>query len=1128
MYVWAAMAFMLAFVACNRMEDELNPSDEVSLQASLSPGLSVVYTRGAGEIRSDYAGELEIGMARVVGEAGDFDEEGSAVDALMGAPSGVGLRDIEFTEFQGFPDASSMVNYIGWYPREGAYNNPVDDRTTVTFEVDGSTDILYSDVASGTSQKGFNVMTFRHALVKYSVKVYAMEEEDGAADDSWGKIKSIQFGNMYQNCILNLPVTSGELPAITSSGNKDYTNDVNLDELPVGFSNAADVAYVLAPPPIDNRLTVSVTTQKDGEEPKTSQALAIVRDFKPGKHYQIYLRFSPHGLINAETVVDEWEDGGTIDVSSNEGVFYNLSETHTANSYIISSPNKYCIDVTVRGNGYTGLAGIPGADINLYKVGDPVSAEIVWTDLVSATDKNLDNQNLDNIFTLSPKVVEGRVFFNVKPKGGNLPEGNVVIGVRDAGGKMLWTWHLWLTDRPAEQGYKNGFAVQDRDMGATAYDASEGHAGIDGLYYQWGRPTPLPLDKTVYRPIYDANGVYQSNEKVVFTSSDEKVKVIDRVASPTVYYNQRATATDALLTKSLWGWRTETDEYAKTIYDPCPPGYRVPSKRLWRDLVIHDPAVVNVDGTNIAVTFKVDVNNENIYYPMTGYYTGLPNPEDNPEDNHKDNHKGAYMWAATFEIGNVNDASDDHPYALDFALDNDQKLQAMETRVEYSNYAMPVRCISRMSKAHVTNLSDYQTANSYIVSKDGYYKFKATVRGNGVGQLVSPGSTSTIVLTEQLNTVDIKSQLVKVEPLWWYTHSTEGTPTDYLNTQSEQNRLFTMLNGGAPDADGYVSFKVDKWYEGNMILAGKDAKGEIIWSWHIWFTDEPLMKRSNSFVVMDRNLGATHAPVSPTEPTGGELSETYGMYYQWGRKDPFAAPGDNVYQYNGSAFVQTNSAFSTTAVAAEKSVGNSVMYPMTYHLASAPDDSGVLKSNQSNLMDSFNVSAIDNSDENQCFSNMVRPDERRSLWGYSASSGYGVTTTKTMYDPCPPGYIVAHYLVWTNTDRNASSSYLYYSNLDGGFKNHGITGNNDNDNGIFLTEYPTLFDPAWYPYSGYINGRSFETKEFGEMGVFHTSTPAGNGARSLMYNSSQSGQGVDGDYWGLPSSFGYPVRCQKE
>ena len=312
-----------------------------------------------------------------------------------------------------------------------------------------------------------------------------------------------------------------------------------------------------------------------------------------------------------------------------------------------------------------------------------------------------------------------------------------------------------------------------------------------------------------------------------------------------------------------------------------------------------------------------------------------------------------------------------------------------------------------------------------------------------------------------------------------------------------------------------------------MILAGKDAKGDIIWSWHIWFTDEPQMMKSNSFVVMDRNLGATNAPVSSTEPAGSGLYETYGFYYQWGRKDPFA-PGVSVYKYDGSDFVPTSGAFATEAAASSKTVANSVLKPMTYHLASSPGNSGVLSS--TDMISEFDVSNNDNLEANQCFSNMVRPDERRSLWGYSAASGYGVTTTKTMYDPCPPGYIVAHYLVWTNTDRNANSSYLYYSNLDGGFKSHGITSNNDN--GIFLTENSSLFDPAWYPYSGYISGRSFDREQCGYktsgMGVFHTSTPAGNGARSLMYDSIWSGQGVDGDYWGLPSSFGYPVRCQKE
>ena len=493
-----------------------------------------------------------------------------------------------------------------------------------------------------------------------------------------------------------------------------------------------------------------------------------------------------------------------------------------------------------------------------------------------------------------------------------------------------------------------------------------------------------------------------------------------------------------------------------------------------------------------------------------------------------DDDAGAYMWAATYDLGTkLNNASDDHPYAMDFEKEGDD-LKEMETRIEVSNYAMPVRCVSRMSKAHVTDLSDYQTANSYMVSKDGYYKFKATVRGNGIGQLVSPGSTSTIVLTEQLQTVDMKSQLVKVEPLWWHSYASQGAP-------SADN--FAMLNDGRPDQDGYVSFEVEEMKEGNMILAGYDAKGEIIWSWHIWFTDEPEMMESYSFVVMDRNLGATFAPTAPTAPgTDSKLNETYGFYYQWGRKDPFVVPGTAVYKYNRSerSFESSDDSetpdvvetgFSSIADAADKTVGNSVANPMTYHKASSNSNSTVYNSNT--LMSDIDFS-YNNTAEDQCFSTMINPEDRQSLWGYSAATGYGVTTTKTMYDPCPPGYMVAHYLVWTNTERDGDGSKNYYSYLDGGFKSHGST--STAGKGLFLTNsnWVALFDKTWFPYSGYINGKSFTIGERGTMGIFHTSTPAGNGARSLMYDSTKSGQGVDGGYRGLPTSYGYPVRCQKE
>ena len=1110
---------LMLFAACAKVEDDFNISSQVSLKASIGPVLSATYTKVSGEIKSNYADTLHIGLARVHGSEANFEDAGNErLKAVMHAPTAqsLGLRDIAFEQYQGFPDAITEVNYVGWYPYgESVYANPASGETTVTINVpaDGSKDILYSDIATGTRSKGFNNMTFSHALVKYSINAYAMETTNGESVESvWGAPKMIELMEMPTTCVLALPSSADDAVEVRSSGTQTLASQSKYNSFKEGFDNALELATFLAPAPAENILRIKVTTQKGDSQIVESQTLSIAKNFQSGKHYQIYLRFTTHGTINAEVCVADWEDGEDISVTSNSGIYYDLSETHTANSYMVSTANKYCFNVTVRGNGYTGAAGVPGA----YEVRDPVSAEIIWTDLVSAED-----EDLSQYFSLVSKIEEGRVFFNVKNVNGSMKEGNVVIGVRNSEGNLLWTWHLWLTDRPAEQGYKNGFAVQDRDLGATAYKPEGDIGTIEGLYYQWGRPTPLPLGKTdgscetrVYKPNYNDAGQWESNTPVDFKASDLNIGVVERVKRPIEYFNTLASASEQELTKNLWGWRSETDEYAKTIYDPCPPGYRVPSIKLWRDLSIHDPAAVDGD----AIRFYIKGNETVVYYPMTGFYSGL---------NEMGGTDGAYMWAATFDLEDTN-----YPFGLDF-IKSGNSILPMQYVTEPSNHAMPVRCISRMSKAHVTDLSDFQTANSYMVHKDGYYKFKATVRGNGVGQLLSPGSTSTIVLTEQLQTVDLSNQLVKVEPLWWHSYASPAPTTDELN----QGQHFTLLNEGKPDADGYVSFNVQSWYKGNLILAGRNAKDEIIWSWHIWFTDEPTMMKSNSFVVMDRNLGATFAPESPTPPAAGDqLSETYGFYYQWGRKDPFLQKTATVYKYNpeNGTYSSSASAFATESAVANKTVANAVANPMTYHLASqwrpsTPNDVDLVYEYGTNLYTW--IKDQDNIYQNQCYSNMVHPDSRQSLWGYSAAQGYGVTTTKTMYDPCPPGYIVAHYLVWTNTDRILDKNYYYYTSLDYGISAHGLTAFS---NGIFLNYNlgagdvrHELFGPSWFPFSGYLSPTT-TTRVQPSVGVFHTSTPAGNGSRSIAYNSKQSGQGVSDTLIGMPSSSAYPVRCQKE
>ncbi len=91
--------------------------------------------------------------------------------------------------------------------------------------------------------------------------------------------------------------------------------------------------------------------------------------------------------------------------------------------------------------------------------------------------------------------------------------------------------------------------------------------------------------------------------------------------------------------------------------------------------------------------------------------------------------------------------------------------------------------------------------------------------------------------------------------------------------------------------------------EGNAVVVVRSPKynNNIIWSWHIWVTnydrDTDTDLAANTFydsinnkyyTFMDRELGA----ISNQPGT----ADAYGLFYQWGRKDPF--PGADVPEGN--------------------------------------------------------------------------------------------------------------------------------------------------------------------------------------------------------------------------------------
>ena len=296
------------------------------------------------------------------------------------------------------------------------------------------------------------------------------------------------------------------------------------------------------------------------------------------------------------------------------------------------------------------------------------------------------------------------------------------------------------------------------------------------------------------------------------------------------------------------------------------------------------------------------------------------------------------------------------------------------------------------------------TANCYIVSKSGSYKFPA-VKGNS---------------SESVGAVK------SVEVLWEsFGTSTAPNVGDLIKSVSY--------------SDGYITYQTaDVFKEGNAVIAARGAYDEILWSWHIWLTDEPgtCSYRNVDPLVMDRNLGATSA-------TPGEVG-ALGLLYQWGRKDPFLGSSSISSSVEAKSTITWPSAVSSSS--SRGTVAYATEHPTTFI--------------------TYNTDNYD--------------------WYYSDTSSTDNTrwqSTKTIYDPCPAGWRVpdgGSNGVWNKAGFNYQS---YDSSDEGMLFGSGIS------------------SPAtWYPAAGYRDRNDGALDDVGYRGNYWSLTPDGDFAYYLYFS----------------------------
>lgn len=277
----------------------------------------------------------------------------------------------------------------------------------------------------------------------------------------------------------------------------------------------------------------------------------------------------------------------------------------TANCYVVESAGTYSFNATVMGNGHKGLCNGEELDPTI----DPKSVQILWQD----TDGFISDVSL----------ADGVVTYTASS---NL--GNAVIAVYDDDSNILWSWHIWGTGGALQDVTMGGYSFLPLNLGAKS-------SSDIGMLYQGMRKDPFPSDQTDFESCITLTTATTTNAKYPYTYAhpNEYLTTSTSATASGHWYNANTTVSGlsafnaAKTLESCWGYME--GDVAKTINDPCPIGYRVPTKhdvlKMTTDDLQYLPAPItgaNIRIANGALATSLSPNNGFLWttYSYNGSY----------------------------------------------------------------------------------------------------------------------------------------------------------------------------------------------------------------------------------------------------------------------------------------------------------------------------------------------------------------------------------------------------------------------------------------------------------------------------------------------------------------------------
>ena len=362
----------------------------------------------------------------------------------------------------------------------------------------------------------------------------------------------------------------------------------------------------------------------------------------------------------------------------------------------------------------------------------------------------------------------------------------------------------------------------------------------------------------------------------------------------------------------------------------------------------------------------------------------------------------------------------------------------------------------------------------------------------------------------------------------------------------EDGALSDQYSGTADDTSfSFVLTDAAVGSYGNILIGVRNGDSQdYLWSWHIWLTDYQPYTNVGEWMdgvykyqveggylhkypcmadimvdgqliydgryVMDRNLGAVGTsyplPVSSTAERNDLIAQAAGMYYIYGRKDPF--PGQKTYDIEGN--------LKNNVMTTEKGPGyiyQSVNKPVNYYVTESSFSSG----------------------EDWAASNEWRQNDWNDINVPASSGGKG----KSFFDPCPPGWKLPRAEI---LDSFGGAKYVYAANcfswIDLGLNEFSSYGGCV----IYLAGEVAWNkrsgDVTFYPAGGHRKYEDGALTGIGWTGTMWTVLPAARSDSGVLYwdrgyylyyqNSLESNGLLFSHPRGFHRYLGMPVRCVQE